>query len=184
MSNDVLTEEERQLIDHHTSLWPGGTKMRTIIDCLCKKVEDERALIGPDHQEALRERDAALVRAEKAEESAKEQLLTAYKEVGKWRDQRDRAEADCAAMRKGLAFASSVIKGGESWTTTCDKMIGELLTQPHPGDGHDERVKREAVIRRETLQMASGDCWWGEQLEWKSEDVRNVLRRMAKEASE
>jgi hypothetical protein len=36
-------------------------------------------------------------------------------------------QAEVARLREALAFAASVIKSGESWTTTCEEMIGGAL---------------------------------------------------------
>ncbi len=36
-------------------------------------------------------------------------------------------KAECAILRKALAFAASTIKCGESWTSVCEEIIGNAL---------------------------------------------------------
>lgn len=46
-------------------------------------------------------------------------------------DARMEARSRAAVLENALAFAASVIKSGESWTTTCEDTIGGALRREH-----------------------------------------------------
>ena len=41
-------------------------------------------------------------------------------------------EEEIYELRKALSFAACCIKSGESWTETCEEIIGKLLRQEKP----------------------------------------------------
>ena len=48
-----------------------------------------------------------------------------HENVLRWLDEKD---VENARLREALAFASSVIKSGEPWTRTCERVIGGILS--------------------------------------------------------
>lgn len=85
--------------------------------------------LGEDRRACYRAREAA-----EAKLADRERDIDALKdEVTECAMKLAAAESDAKALRETLAFAASVIKSGEPWSDTCEKVIGAALSAGKPG---------------------------------------------------